>query len=149
LSETIPIRTTATYSASRPFPPCSFWQSGDSSVAHAPQHINEVDLSAIVTGYRAVLRTHEPFSDEAMEKPGIFARMLGPEDYEIACGQKVNALGRYIGYLRIRRKTDGKLIYPFDGCEVPGPFATPDEARRAAQAMADELVQLDIAAPET
>ncbi|WP_027816399.1 DUF6723 family protein [Paraburkholderia bannensis] len=72
-----------------------------------------------------------------------------PEDYEVVCGQKVNALGRYIGYLRIRRKPDGKLIYPFDGCQVPGPFATGEEARRAACEMADELVRLDIASPES
>ncbi|WP_322102209.1 DUF6723 family protein [Paraburkholderia sp. J41] len=73
---------------------------------------------------------------------------LQPEDYEVICGQQVNALGRYIADLRIRRKTDGKLIYPFDGCEVPGPFATAQEARQAARVLADELVRLDIACPE-
>lgn len=77
------------------------------------------------------------------------AGRLRPEDYDVVCGQKVNGLGRYIGYLRIRRKPDGKLIYPFDGCQVPGPFATGEEARRAACEMAEELVRLDIASPES
>ncbi|MFP3707980.1 HAMP domain-containing sensor histidine kinase [Paraburkholderia sp. SIMBA_009] len=79
----------------------------------------------------------------------VTTAVLRPDDYEVSCGQKVNALGSYIGYLRVRRKTDGKLIYPFDGCAVPGPFATPDEARRAALSMAQELVRLDIASPES
>ncbi|WP_322048829.1 DUF6723 family protein [Paraburkholderia sp. J67] len=83
-----------------------------------------------------------------MDKPPIEAGSLRPEDYDVVCGQKVNALGSYIGSLRVRRKPDGKLIYPFDGCEVPGPFATGEEARRAACAMAEELVRLDIASPE-
>lgn len=85
-----------------------------------------------------------------MEKStAMSAGRFRPEDYDVVCGQKVNALGRYIGYLRIRRKPDGKLIYPFDGCQVPGPFATGEEARRAACEMAEELVRLDIASPET
>jgi hypothetical protein len=74
---------------------------------------------------------------------------LQPDDYEVVCGHCVNALGHYIGLLRIRRKTDGKIIYPFDGCEVPGPYATGAEARSAARTLADELLRLDIERPET
>jgi hypothetical protein len=84
-----------------------------------------------------------------MQKSAIPAGDFRREDYDVVCGQKVNALGRYIGYLRIRRIPDGKLIYPFDGCQVPGPFATGDEARHAACEMAEELIRLDIASPET
>jgi hypothetical protein len=83
-----------------------------------------------------------------MDRNFIAAGILRPEDYEVVCRQQVNALGRYVGFLRIRRKPDGKRIYPFDGCQVPGPFATAEEARRAARELADELVRLDIASPE-
>jgi hypothetical protein len=74
---------------------------------------------------------------------------LRPEDYDVICGQKVDGLGRYIGYLKIRRKTDGKVIYPFEGCTVPGPFTTAEDARNAARVLANELVDHDIARPET
>ncbi|MEX3943836.1 DUF6723 family protein [Paraburkholderia sp. BR10937] len=56
--------------------------------------------------------------------------------------------GRYCGYLKIRRKSDGKVIYPFDGCPTPGVFLTPAEARGAARDLAAVLVKGDMNMPE-
>lgn len=83
-----------------------------------------------------------------MGKKKIFLPSLRAEDYEVICGQRINARGQYIGELRIRRTADGKVIYPFDGCKVPGPFETAEEARHATRQLAEELVRQDVANPE-
>ena len=70
------------------------------------------------------------------------------EDYEVFCGEQIDSAGRYYGLLRIRRKTDGRVIYPFDGCSRPGPCATGAQARERALALADALIRADIATPE-
>jgi hypothetical protein len=75
-------------------------------------------------------------------------RPTTPEDYEVCCGEQIDSAGRYYGLLRIRRKTDGRLIYPFDGCPRPGPCATGAQARKVALALAGELIRADIATPE-
>jgi hypothetical protein len=46
------------------------------------------------------------------------------------------------------RKTDGRLLFPFDGAEAIGPFETSDEARRAANARGQQIVASDIERPE-
>ncbi|MEM5425970.1 MULTISPECIES: DUF6723 family protein [Paraburkholderia] len=83
-----------------------------------------------------------------MGKPDRAEDALQIVGYEVVCRQKINAMGQYVGDLRIRRKADGKLIYPFDGCLVPGPFATADEARLAVRELAKEFVRLDLERPE-
>ena len=75
-------------------------------------------------------------------------RPTSAEDYDVFCGEQIDGAGRYYGLLRIRRKTDGRLIYPFDGCPRPGPCATGPLARQQALTLADELIRADIATPE-
>ncbi|WP_322102579.1 DUF6723 family protein [Paraburkholderia sp. J41] len=70
------------------------------------------------------------------------------DDYDVFCGEQIDSAGRYFGLLRIRRKFDGRIIYPFEGCSRPGPCATGPDARRAALALADQLIRADIATPE-
>jgi hypothetical protein len=80
-------------------------------------------------------------------KPAV-RRPSSAEDYEVFCGEQIDGAGRFYGLLRIRRKTDGRLIYPFDGCPRPGPCPNGPQARSAALALADELIRADIAMPE-
>ncbi|WP_430231481.1 DUF6723 family protein [Paraburkholderia tropica] len=87
-------------------------------------------------------------NDARGDRGEVPARVLTAADYEVKCGQGVAGLAGYRSKLRIRRLTDGKLIYPFEGCLVPGPFQTPEEARAAALRLAEELMHLDMLNPE-
>lgn len=84
---------------------------------------------------------------EKSPKPAA-RRPTTAEDYEVFCGEQIDGAGRYYGVLRIRRRSDGRLIYPFEGCSRPGPCATGAQAREVALALADELIRADIALPE-
>ncbi|WP_408239956.1 MULTISPECIES: DUF6723 family protein [Paraburkholderia] len=57
--------------------------------------------------------------------------------------------GRYFGTLKVVRKTDGRVIYPFDGAPAIGPFSTAQEARDAAKEYGRTLVSGDVLNPET
>jgi hypothetical protein len=46
------------------------------------------------------------------------------------------------------RKTDGKLLFPFDGADNIGPFPTKADAVAAALARGDAVVDGDLACPE-
>jgi hypothetical protein len=56
--------------------------------------------------------------------------------------------GRFVGALKVVRKTDSRLLFPFDGAPTIGPFDDKEEALRAAVALGDEIVDADIANPE-
>jgi hypothetical protein len=71
------------------------------------------------------------------------------EDFEIYASYQVNAAGLYIGTLKVVRKTDGRLLFPFAGAPVIGPFPTRQEARNAADAYGSKIVAGDIVNPET
>lgn len=87
-------------------------------------------------------------SRNIMETRPAHVRPLRRDDYEVVCQPKMDIQGRYVGFLRVTRKTDGKVIYPFDGCVLPGPFLTASEAREVAHALGEEFVRLDISHPE-
>jgi hypothetical protein len=53
-----------------------------------------------------------------------------------------------VGALKVVRKTDSRLLFPFDGAPTIGPFDDKEEALRAAVALGDEIVDADIANPE-
>ena len=69
-------------------------------------------------------------------------------DYEIYANFHRTGDGRYAGRLKVFRKADRKLLFPFDGAPEIGPCATPDEARRAALEYGREIVAADRAIPE-
>ena len=73
---------------------------------------------------------------------------MADEHYEIFASYFRCGDGRYAGKLRVVRKHDRKLIFPFDGAPQIGPCETPDDARRAALEYGIELVAADRAAPE-
>jgi hypothetical protein len=58
------------------------------------------------------------------------------EDFEIYASYQVNAAGLYIGTLKVVRKTDGRLLFPFAG------------ARTAAATFGSRIVAGDIDNPE-
>jgi hypothetical protein len=70
------------------------------------------------------------------------------EGFEISASYQVNAAGLHIGTLKVVRKADRRVLYPFDGCATIGPFTSSGEARRAALALGETIVAADIANPE-
>jgi hypothetical protein len=70
------------------------------------------------------------------------------DDYDVDIHPERIEEGRYYAALRILRTTDGKLIYPFDGCARPGPCTSADEVKEAARSMANELIRADVNDPE-
>lgn len=56
--------------------------------------------------------------------------------------------GRFIGSLKVVRKTDSRLLFPFDGAPTIGPFDDKNEALRAAATLGNKIVESDIANPE-
>lgn len=75
------------------------------------------------------------------------AAVLTAADYHVKFGKRLTSLG-WLGTLKVRRLTDGKIIYPFDGCTDIGPFRTPEEAREAARLLAEDLARQDTENPE-
>lgn len=69
-------------------------------------------------------------------------------DFDIYASYVVNATGMHIGTLKVVRKRDKRVLYPFDGCETIGPFESSEDARRAAEALGTRIVEADIANPE-
>ncbi|KMY85509.1 hypothetical protein BUMB_03220 [Candidatus Paraburkholderia calva] len=70
------------------------------------------------------------------------------EGFDIYASYVVNATGMHVGTLKVVRKRDKRQLYPFDGCEIIGPFESSEDARRAAQALGQRLVEADITNPE-
>lgn len=69
-------------------------------------------------------------------------------DFEIYASYHGTGDGRYMGSLRVIRKSDRKILFPFDGAPQIGPFATPAEAREAAVEHGRKIVAADRAVPE-
>ncbi|SAK44053.1 hypothetical protein AWB79_00766 [Caballeronia hypogeia] len=70
------------------------------------------------------------------------------EDFDIYASYVVNATGMHIGTLKVVRKRDKRVLYPFDGCETIGPFESSEDARRAAVVLGERIADADLANPE-
>jgi Family of unknown function (DUF6723) len=70
------------------------------------------------------------------------------EDFSIYASYQINAGGLYVGTLKVIRKTDGRMLFPFQGAPVLGPYPTRQEAREAAITHGEQIVASDIANPE-
>lgn len=79
---------------------------------------------------------------------GMPAKATTDTDYLVSIASKAVQKGRYYGTLTLVRKTDGRILYPFDGAPDLGPFPTFVEARAAAQSWASKLINADITNPE-
>jgi len=70
------------------------------------------------------------------------------DDFDVLATTKLAGYRRFFGVLRVVRKTDGKVLFPFDGAPELGPFATKNEALAAAQVHGEHIVAGDLAHPE-
>ncbi|KND61119.1 hypothetical protein BVER_02939 [Candidatus Burkholderia verschuerenii] len=75
--------------------------------------------------------------------PGVSA-----DDFLIYASYRGTSGSGFFGTLKVVRKTDGKLLFPFEGADSIGPFASKAEAVDAAQARGEEVVNGDLASPE-
>ena len=87
------------------------------------------------------------FRDGPASREGAGA---GPADagYRIYSTYRRTASGQYTGDLKVVRVEDAKLIYPFDGAPVIGPFPVAQAAREAAEKLGAALVDADLRNPE-
>jgi hypothetical protein len=69
-------------------------------------------------------------------------------DFAIYASYEINSSGFMVGTLKVVRKTDSRLLFPFVGAAPLGPFRTKEEAVLAAQEKGREIVEGDIAIPE-
>ncbi|VXC66328.1 conserved hypothetical protein [Burkholderia sp. 8Y] len=76
------------------------------------------------------------------------ARAISEADFFIYTSTHGHARAGFYGKLKVVRKTDGKLLFPFDGAEQIGPFASKDEALHAAQRRGEAIVSADLRNPE-
>ncbi|SDR51362.1 hypothetical protein SAMN05443245_6906 [Paraburkholderia fungorum] len=76
------------------------------------------------------------------------ARPSTTDDYAVSVASKSVHKGIYFGTLSVIRKTDGRVLHPFDGAPDIGPFPTFEEARNAAHAFASRLISSDLLNPE-
>lgn len=70
------------------------------------------------------------------------------EAFALYAGYHSTPAGRYVGWLRVVRKADGRVLFPFDGAPELGPYDAPDAARRAAIEYGREIIAADRASPE-
>jgi hypothetical protein len=72
---------------------------------------------------------------------------VSEDDFAIYASYRIGAGRAYIGTLKVVRKTDSRLLFPFDGAPAIGPFATKEEAIFAAQERGREIALADLKAP--
>ena len=70
------------------------------------------------------------------------------DDFEVYASYRGSAGSGFYGTLKVVRKTDGRLLFPFEGAETIGPFSSSTEAIEAARLRGNAVVIADIACPE-
>jgi len=70
------------------------------------------------------------------------------EDFETYATYYANGSGQFNAKLKLVRRTDGRLLYPFEGASPIGPYATGKLAIDAALAVAQKIIAADLAHPE-
>jgi hypothetical protein len=70
------------------------------------------------------------------------------DDFQIYASYRGTSASGFFGTLKVVRKTDGRLLFPFDGADSIGPYGTKAEAVQAAEDRGDEVVTGDLACPE-
>lgn len=70
------------------------------------------------------------------------------QDFDVYATYHANGAGQFNAKLKVVRKTDGRLLYPFEGASHIGPCETGKLALDAALALAREMIDGDLAHPE-
>jgi hypothetical protein len=70
------------------------------------------------------------------------------DDFAIYASYQINAGGMFVGLLKVVRKTDSRLLFPFEGASTIGPFRNKFEAVSAAEKLGREIVAGDLRSPE-
>lgn len=70
------------------------------------------------------------------------------DDFQIYASYRGSNASGFFGTLKVVRKTDGRLLFPFDGAASIGPFPTKAAAVAAALDRGDAVVKGDLACPE-
>lgn len=70
------------------------------------------------------------------------------DDFQIYASYRGSNASGFFGTLKVVRKTDGRLLFPFDGADSIGPFPTKAAAVAAALERGDDVVRADLAHPE-
>jgi len=73
---------------------------------------------------------------------------VADDEFEIFASYHSTGDGRYIGGLKVIRKVDRRILFPFEGAPQIGPYDSADDARRAAVEYGRSIVAADRAAPE-
>lgn len=73
---------------------------------------------------------------------------VADDEFEIYASYHSAGDGRYIGGLKVIRKADRKVLFPFEGAPQIGPYDSVEEARRAAVEYGRAIVAADRKAPE-
>jgi hypothetical protein len=69
-------------------------------------------------------------------------------DFAVYASYQVNAGGMFVGLLKVVRKTDSRLLFPFEGAAPIGPFRSRFEAVSAAEELGRKIVAGDLRSPE-
>jgi hypothetical protein len=69
-------------------------------------------------------------------------------DFQIYASYRGTSGSGFFGTLKVVRKTDGRLLFPFDGADNIGPYPTKAEAVEAAQQRGEQVVKGDLDRPE-
>lgn len=74
--------------------------------------------------------------------------VLTRDVFVVVSGYSYASSGQYFGVLKVKRRTDGRQLFPYEGAPQIGPFATGYEARAAAAQYGQSIVDMDLATPE-
>ncbi|CAM2153564.1 protein of unknown function [Pararobbsia alpina] len=75
--------------------------------------------------------------------------VLTRDDFVVVSGYSYASSGQYFGVLKVKRRTDGRQLFPYEGAPQIGPFSSGYEARTAAEQYGQAIVDMDLATPET
>jgi hypothetical protein len=70
------------------------------------------------------------------------------DDFAIYASYQINAGGMFVGLLKVVRKTDSRLLFPFEGAAPIGPFRSKFEAVSAAEELGRAIVVGDLRSPD-
>jgi hypothetical protein len=80
----------------------------------------------------------------------VFKAIAGEtvDDFATYASYRISSGGLYEGTLKVVRKTDGRVLFPFEGADPLGPFANKEAAIEAAHLCAERIIVADLANPE-